>query len=240
MNRTMLAAAASLAMFGSLELRASAESPQAPTFTPPGRPLIVTRTVVRTLQDGNAIVARRSYRITFEPDGEDFAVSRTLISSEISAPLALQAIAELERRRTEPQSMTMVVDRHGIARVRSPAPPAQPLQVGVDLARELISDTAVEPSDKRDADTFVSQTAAHGVPVPWPADLFSPAAVDFDDSRAVALGGGASGTVSVAHRIKARLPNGAPAAFEREIVTEIAGSRQVSHEEWTIGEQSGP
>jgi len=235
LNRAVFVAAASLVALAVPGIGVRADPVDSSAFAPLGEPLLVTRTVVRTLHDGKEIVARRSYLVSFAPDGDAFTVNGRLVASEITAPPALQAIAELERARPDSGTFPIALDRSGLARAGSvPASPSSANADAARAARALVAGADVAIADKREADAFIAEAAARGSAIPWPAELFSPAAADRHDRRSVALANDENGTVEVTHRITARLPNGAPAGFIREVVTEIGATRRVSREEWTI------
>ncbi len=82
-------------------------------FAPPSDPIMLTRTVWRSLYDGKEIVSRRRYAIQFVPHGDGFAVTGTLVESTIDAPPALAALAEMERRRADATLFPMRLDANG-------------------------------------------------------------------------------------------------------------------------------
>lgn len=116
MNRAVFVAAASLVALAVPVIGLRADTVDSSTFSPPGEPLLVTRTVIRTLHDGKEIVARRSYLVTIEKDGDAYSVIGKLVASEITAPPALHALAELERARPDTGTFPIQLDRSGQAR----------------------------------------------------------------------------------------------------------------------------
>ena len=69
---------------------------------------------------------------------------------------------------------------------------------------------------------------------PWPADLFSARPGERSSERQVTLSDGRAGMVFVVLKVDALLPCGLPQRFERIITTELAGSRMVSREVFTL------
>src|SRR5436309_1976086 len=68
-------------------------------FSAPSGTLVLTRTLRRPLPGGAEIVSTRSYEIRIVADGDGFRVDGSLLSSEVTAPPSLAALAALERNR---------------------------------------------------------------------------------------------------------------------------------------------
>ena len=90
-----------------LPLAAAGAAPVAAggAFSVPSGPLVLTRTLRRPLSDGVEIVSTRSYEIGIVPDGDGFRVEGRLLSSEVTAPPSLAALAALERNRPDRKSV---------------------------------------------------------------------------------------------------------------------------------------
>lgn len=221
-------------------LPAQAEAESSVRFAPPREPLVITRTVWRTLHDGKQIVARRSYLVEFVPIEGGFTVAGSQIASTIEAPPALAAIARLEQARTDSEAFPLQLDPDGLIRLGlAPAGGAARLQ-GRDAARALIAGASLAPTDQREAEAFLVDVAAKGGAVPWPVDLFNPRENGRTERRTVALPDGETGTLTITLTAESRRADGLPRKVSREVVSELDGTRRVSREEWTFAARVGP
>ena len=82
---------------GAAEPPAQAEQPAA--FVPPDAPMVLTRSLRRSLPGGAEIRTSRSYSIRFVREADGYRVEGALIDVAVDAPPALAALATLERAR---------------------------------------------------------------------------------------------------------------------------------------------
>jgi hypothetical protein len=241
-ERTALALLALGVALPSLAVGLTVQAEAAPQsrFVAPRESLVLTRTVWRTLHDGQQIVVRRSYLLSFEQDSEGFTVTGQQLASEVSAPAALEAIARLERGRTDTAAFPLRLDAKGMIRPGD-APNGSPLRLdGENAARALIAGSTLSPADRREGETFLAALAAKGGAVPWPLDLFNPREASRTDRRELALPDGSIGTLTVRLSAETAVSGGVPAKVSREVVSELGGTRRVSREEWTFAPRVGP
>lgn len=221
-------------------LTVQAEAAPHARFAAPREPLVLTRTVWRTLHDGQQIVVRRSYLLAFEQDSDGFTVTGQQIASEVSAPAALDAIARLERGRTDVSAFPLRLDAAGMIRLGI-APNGSPARLdGENAARALIAGANLSPAELREGETFLAALAAKGGAVPWPLDLFNPREASRTDRREITLPDGSTGLLTVTLRADLSAPGGTPSRVSREVVSELGGTRRVSREEWTFAPRVGP
>lgn len=230
-HASLLAGAAVLAM------PAEAATP-GPAFAPPSdSPLILSRTVVRELRDGAAIVATRRYRVTFHPVVEGWKVEGALIASEIEVPPALAAIAALERDRPDDGLFPLHLDHAG--RIVS-----EPSAAG--LGREAVAGAlgaAKHLAGAREAAApggFLTQLGAAaaspgGGLTRWPAALFLPNGLSGTSEQSFRLPDGSEGKVQVSLDSEAAPALATMGRARRTVVTLAAGIRRVAREEWTLG-----
>lgn len=212
----------------------AAAEPGPAAFIPPDGPLLVTRTLIRSLVDGKQIIVRRSYRVVFERAETTFTVRGEQIASAIAAPPELAVIAAIERARTDISSFPLQLDLAGQIITPSSLRPDAQRDAGIAAARDIVAGAAFDATTRAAADGFLAEAATKGQIVPWPRDLFSPTAADRGFAQDVAISASTNGRVTVTHRIPVRLASGAPAHFIRVVVTEMAGVRRESREEWSI------
>ena len=130
--------------------------------------------------------------------------------TDIAAELPLYAIAQLLGL---PQEDRHKVFKWSNAMIGAAPMPAMRKREGVQLVGQLATDPRTSP---------------------WPADLFAAKIGERRLHRTVALSDGSQGEVDVLLKVAALLPCGIPASFERVITTQLAGTRRVSHELWTL------
>jgi hypothetical protein len=208
----------------------------APTaqFAPPSDPIILTRTVWRSLYDDKEIVSRRRYAIRFVPRGDGFAVLGELIESTVDAPPALFALAEMERGRADSSLFPMQLDSNGrmVAELQS-------LDLGTHgqgarMAQQMVRASQLTNPDKDQAESLIDQIAGIGGGADWPMDLFNPERQKRQEIRRMALPGGGEGEINVLLTVQGPLQGGLPRTVERTVVTELAGTRKTTREQWIL------
>lgn len=238
MTRQVWKLGSALLMGGVAAVPVTANSDPAPSelaaqalFTAPSGTLMLVREVHRALARGQELVTRRSYAVRFVRDGEGWLVEGDLIASEIDAPPELAALAQIEKGRRDQglfplrlNSQGIIIDQQGSS---DPAANTQ--------ARAMVDGTLAKiplrAGDQAVAAGMVnriaSQSAATGGT--WPLDLFRPATANSTESRTVPLPDGSAGTVTVTINCE-RADDGLLASFQRQIVTELGGTRRESRE----------
>ena len=86
----------------------------------------------------------------------------------------------------------------------------------------------------RQDEALLAQLASDPRTSPWPTDLFTASNGERHQHRTVALPDGSQGEVDVLLKVAVMLPCGMPASFERVVTTQLAGTRRVSRELWTL------
>ena len=222
-----------------------AESPtaheaQLGQFAPPDAPLILTRTVWRSLVDGKEIISRKRYAVRIVPDGDGFQVTGELFESAVEAPPALAALAEIERRRSDPALLPIQLDSNGRILPASGTFDPAAHEPGARVARQLVRSSAIAGADKDQAVSLIDQIALAGGIAQWPSDLFNPSRQMQRERRRIALPGGSEGAVDVSITVHGQRLGGLPATVERTVVTELEGTHKVSREQWTFARDIAP
>ena len=214
-------------------------------FSPPDVPLILTRTVWRSLVDGKEIISRKRYAVRIIADGDGFKVTGALFESTVEAPPPLAALAEMERRRSDPALLPIRLDPDGriLAAPGGFDPAAR--QPGTRVAQRLVRSSNIAGADKDQADSLIDQIAKAGGIAQWPSDLFNPSRQSQHEQRRMALPGGNEGEIDVSitvhgQRQGGQWQGGLPATVERTVVTELDGTRKVSREQWTFEHDTAP
>lgn len=217
-----------------IALAAPADAPApAGTFAPPQRPMVLTRTLRRPLPDGQEIITLRSYLLRFTPADDGFRIDGDLLAVTVDAPPALQAIAELERRRPDTGLFPMRLGPDGMLKAGNPAPAGRARTAAVDQVQSRIDALPLPAPDAAQALAFAGQFRGGGGGTPWPRDLFRPAPGKRQEDRAVPLPGGAQGSVRILTHT-AITPKGLLASYTRRITTDMGRDRRVSIEEWSL------
>ena len=213
---------------------ATTQGAQISQFDPPDTPLILTRTVWRSLVDGKEIISRKRYAVRIVPQAGGFQVTGALFESAVEAPPALAALAEMERRRSDPALLPIQLDSDGrILPEPGGFDPAARLP-GARIARQLVRSSDIAGADKDQADSLIDQIARAGGIAQWPADLFNPSRQIQRERRRMALPGGSDGEIDVSIAVRGQREGGLPATVERTVVTELEGTRKVTREQWAF------
>lgn len=214
---------------------AAAPPVQAETaFVAPTGPLVLTRTVIRALPDGKEVVAARRYEVRIARDGDGYRVDGRMVSAEVQAPPSLEALAAIERRRSDTGLFPFRLDAQGL--IAAPLAPGDrtALEAAGAATRQAITGGPLPPAQRREAEMVVGQIVSQGAAgagAQWPADLFRPALGRRSASAATALPGGQSGTTVTT--IAATRDSGGD-RIERIVTTETGGTRRTTREIYTL------
>lgn len=199
-------------------------------------PMVLSRTVIRELADGKQIVVKRSFRVQFVAAAGGFVLTGTPIAVSVDVPPVLARLGELERQRSDSGPFPILIDRQGLIHTAAASPAGEPgkRQDAKQAAAGLIQGTALPAETKRDAVQLLGSMAADPRTSPWPIDLFVAHDAERRQHRSMALADGSLGEIEVLLRVSKWLPCGMPALFERVITTDLAGTRRVSREVWSL------
>ena len=200
-------------------------------FVPPAGEMVLARSLIRELSDGQRIVVTRRYTIRFSAVAEGYQIDGELIGVDVDAPPRLASLAELERRRVDPGLFPMRIDRAGILHDKAAGPVDRTVR---SEARLRAAGILGSQSSGTESSGLVVKIASGNGNSSWPADLFSARPGERSSERQVTLSDGRAGMVFVVLKVDALLPCGLPQRFERIITTELAGSRMVSREVFTL------
>lgn len=206
-------------------------------FAPPQGPLVLTREVRKDFARGGEIVSRRRYAIRFVPAGNGWRVDGRLADSAVEAPpgIAPELIA-LERTRSDAGLFPLLLDSHGmIVRQNGSADPAN--EAATLKAAQAFLAGKLSEADRAAAMAMAAklQEQARRAGGNWPVDLFRPRHGEHSEVRALPVGNGSTGTVTITVAAAER-PDGLLEKLERRVVTEAAGSRRLSIETWTLAD----
>ena len=236
----LLVSAALLPILGSqLSHVAAAQAPQL-RFSPPLSPMMLSRTVIRELSGGQQILVQRQFRVQFVPDGDGFILTGAALDVSVEVPPVLARLGELERQRSDPGPFPLMIDGQGL--IQSAAERGdtdlRARKDGRQAAQGMIDTAAMPIIRKREGALLLGQLANDPRSSPWPADLFVASNGERRQHRTVALADGAQGEIDVVLKVGSLLPCGIPASFERVITTQLAGTRRVSRELWSLAPAS--
>ncbi|HVR90086.1 MAG TPA: hypothetical protein VHG29_03185 [Novosphingobium sp.] len=204
-------------------------------FAPPAAEMVLTRTIHRSLTGGKELLARRRYAVRIVPDGAGYRVDGQLIDCAVEAPAALQAIAELERKRPESGPFPLLLDATGRIVEATASRSTDAVRQGAALVTSRVAQSALSLAEKAQAETFLSALAARGASgAEWPRDLFRPAPGHRSEVKRLTLPGGGEGTVTVSTAARTSSANGLLEAIERVVVTDMGGDRRETREEWSL------
>ena len=211
-----------------------------PAFAPPtDKPLMLSRTIVRELQDGAAIVATRRYQIAFRAVDQGWQVDGALIASDIAVPPSLAKIAAFERARPDEGLFPIFLDLAGRIVAAPPAAlqPPSPRPDRKAFAAAMRVTSRVFP--RTVGDGFLAQLNATAV-IPtarasgWPDALFLPHGLFGVSEQSFRLPDGTDGSVLILLDSDTEPARATMSRARRTVITQIAGNRQVAREEWTL------
>jgi hypothetical protein len=213
---------------------APAEAASAEPFRPPEGPLLLTRTVRRSLSDGKEVRARRSYEVRFVPEAGGYRLDGRLRDVVVEVPPRLEAMAELERKRRDDAMFPMHVDRTGRLLPGGDPAPAPQVRQAIERFSAEVAQAKIGASDKAQAQAFVRQFQGTAGLSPWPQDLFRPLVGARRETRTVALPDGGQGEVSVEITAREAGPGGLLVSLSRRVTNTIEGSMRATEEHWTL------
>lgn len=232
----LLASVALLAVLGSQSANiAAAQAPQL-RFSPPSSPMVLSRTVIRELSGGEQVLVKRRFRVQFLADGEGFVLTGVPIDVSVEVPPVLARLGELERQRSDQGPFPILIDSQGLIHLAIARKDADLLarKVGQQAANAMISAAPMPALRKREGEQMLGQLAIDPRTSPWPTDLFAASNGERRQHSTIALPDGSQGEVEVLLKVAGLLPCGMPASFERVITTQLAGTKRVSRELWTL------
>jgi hypothetical protein len=217
---------------GGLATHAIASPASEMVFSAPDGSLVLTRELRRELSRGKQLVTRRNYRIAFVRDGDGWRVDGELIDCQVDAPPELDALAQIEKARPDVGLFPLYLDSSGrIVEQRGSRADAASTTEARAVVSKAVAGIAMAPQDRAIASTMVQRIAAqsHSSGGRWPEDLFRPASGHRSEVRNMALPDGSEGRITVTTDA-AGSGDGMLDHFERNVVTELGGTRRESME----------
>lgn len=224
---------ASLALASPVAAAASAADR---AFVPPTEPVMMIRTLERTLGDGQEVRSIRRYLIRFVAEPAGWRIEGTLQDVSLSVPPALEGFAALERARDERDLFPLLLDKTGQIRGGGGASLDPQLRGRAEQLGEGVLARGLKSADERDRSSamLAAVIAAGEGGTAWPRDLFNPVSPETLETRKFSAPGGATGTLSLTVRSTGHVAGSLPAAIERTIVSELAGTRRTTREQWSF------
>ena len=214
--------------------QADAGASCAATFAAPDVPLILTRTVTRSLPGGRQIVTSRRYRVLFFARDDGCRIEGEMLNVTVDAPPALHTLAELERTRPDTGLFPIQLDGQGRIISQRSADDRSATANAANLLSARVAQAPIAPADRTAASHFVGQVAQSGGESVWPQDLFRPAPGHRTEERQVPLPDGSMGAVSISSEARIDPQSGRMVSFERTVLTRIGETTRGSRETWTL------
>ncbi len=205
-------------------------------FQPPEGPVMISRTVVRSLFDGKEVRATRRYLVQFRREDDGWRIEGESRDVTIDVPPSLTQFAGLERNRAEPNFFPIMLDSDGRLKVRSVPPVGDTARArALALGEMMIAGAIAAPDARNQAYSMLTQVVMAGNGgTAWPADLFNPVRAESIETRDIALPDGSRGWINVTMRSEGTTTTGLPQRFERTVTTELSGTKRTSRETWTF------
>ncbi len=215
---------------------AAAPPAAAAAFHPPAGPMLLSRTVVRSLVDGKEVRVTRRYLVWFHQTENGWRIDGEARGVSVDAPPSLAGFAEMERDRAEPAFFPIMLDPDGRLLPRAALPVGDASRTrAIALGEMMIAGALVAPEARSQANAMLTQVAAAGGGgTAWPLDIFNPARPQTLEIRDIALPDGNRGSIRIAIRSEGAGSGSVPARVERTVQTELDGTRRTSREIWTF------
>lgn len=208
-------------------------------FQPSSAPMLLTRELRRPLGDGNEIVTRRTYEVTFHPVRSGFTVDGRLVDVRVDVPPVLAPIAALERQRPDINLFPMHLDEAGLLRGEAERVHAPQIAEGVRLIEKQVKSMDLTSADRTQAIAFSRQFLGSSGFTAWPADVFRPAPGERSAEREIEADGGIRGAVNIAIAAQADSRSGLLRTLTRTVTTQFEGTSLTTRETWTLRNASG-
>lgn len=205
-------------------------------FSPPDGPVLVSRTVVRSLYDGKEVRATRRYLVWFRPEADGWRIEGELREVIVEVPPALEQFAGLERNRTEPGFFPILLDAAGRLKPRREPPIGDGTRArAAAIGEMMIAGAITAPGPRNQANAMLTQVVMAGNGgTAWPEDLFNPQRAEMTETRDIALPDGNRGRIEIVVRATGLGPGKLPGRVERSVVTDLGTNRRTSREIWTF------
>ena len=218
-------------------VRAEQQGPAAGSgmFSPPQVPMLLTRELRRWLSDGKQVVSRRSYEVRFVPEAAGYRVDGRLVAVDVEVPPHLEALASLERARSDEGLFPLHLTTRGLIAEQRAAAVNTGSQTR-SLVDTMIAKSPLPSALRGSIKGFVAALLAHPEMASghWPAELFHPMTGSRREVRNYALADGSPATTTVSIEAQGDGPGGLLQKCHRVVVTEAGGSMQRSEENWTL------
>lgn len=220
--------------------RALADPGSGRLIAPPTGEMRFRRVLSRDMARGYRMVVHREFAVAFRSFAGGFMVEGEQVLADVEAPPALSAFAELEAARHENGLFPLALDPFGhILSADHALPPAGEIGRALDEARRQIATQPIPESERAELQQFVRAMAeiGAGLTAHLPHDLFAPDEAPRREERSIALPTGDEGRVVTSFEGARDFGTGLMRVAEREVVTEVEGSRRRSLERWSLAPQ---
>lgn len=220
-----------------LSSRAFAQGVSGQLIAPPDGPMRYRRSIVRDLSDGGIFRVSREFVVSFNRFDEGYMLQGEQQDVSTEAPTALSRFAEIESARDESHLFPIALDPFG--HIRSEMIVGRGM-IGLDQAVNeaftMLERQQIANSERESVRQFVSAVHAAGQEITayLPVDLFSPVETPRTEGQEITLPDGGLGLVETRFSGELDASTGLMRAAEREIVTEVDGSRRTTSEHWSL------
>lgn len=227
-RRSVLGAAAMGAVGMAMPLRAQSALPV------PTGPMLLTRSLERSLRDGKSIRVVRNWLVAFEQMAERIAVKGSQRGVSVDAPGKLAAFIELEERRDTNAMFPIILSASGLIVNAGSGDDAALIADAVKAGEQAIENAAKSAGEKLSAKAGLMrlQQASETYLSTLPGDLFFPSGKEVRQEQEISLGEGVDGHFSLSYLARPGDTYPWLATAERQVTTVISGNRRISREIW--------
>ena len=195
-----------------------------------------TRRIERELRGSDRLVVERTFAVALAEENGGFHLAGQQSTVAVEAPAALQALADIERRRQEVALFPLDLDRSGLI-VSGPgdsssASPA--VREAVDAAMAKLARDGKLASGDHAGFMQLVQSSFGAFLSRLPTDLFAPLRTEWVETREVAAGDGISGQVEIRFDASADPLTGLLQHASRNVLTRLHGTERQARESWSL------
>lgn len=206
-------------------------------IAPPTRPMVYSRIVSRDMADGSSFRVARSFVVEFRRFSDGFMVHGQQSGVTVDAPDVVAQFAELERARDESGMFPIALDPFGhILSSGSALGDEAAVSGAVERAFAALSHQQLAQGERATLESILATLDAAGreIIAHLPPDLFAPAGGPRRQEQSIALPDGSQGRVLTHFEAQLDAGTGLMRAAQRDIVTEVEGSRRTTSENWSL------
>ncbi len=202
----------------------------------PDGPMVLSRTLERSLSDGASIAVSRSWQVEFESQGRAVAINGMQVHVEVAAPDNLARLAEIEKARSTADMWPILLSENGRVMASGGELGEADLAAAMREAETIIASRNIDAAQQAAQMQYLAAMTRAGSSVldTLPGDLFFPENTPMHTVREVNLPGGLKGEFELRYSAVSTSQHGWLDRAQREVITRVERTEQRAAEEWRM------